>query len=99
MGDLRSPGWMYVKAALFVAIGVSASVLVLLERPTIKVALCLALAVWAFARAYYFAFYVIEHYIDDRYKFSGLFSFLRYMVGKTGRRQPPDGRSDGAASG
>ena len=91
MGDLRSPGWMYVKAALFVAIGIAASALVLIECPTLRVALCLAIAVWAFARAYYFAFYVIEHYIDDRYKFSGLFSFLRYVVGRTGRRQPPEG--------
>jgi hypothetical protein len=86
---------MYVKAALFVAIGIAASALVLIERPTLRVALCLAIAVWAFARAYYFAFYVIEHYIDGRYKFSGLFSFLRYVVGRAGRRQPPNGAASG----
>jgi len=99
VGDLRSPKWMYLKAALFVAIGIAASALVLIERPTFRVALCLAIAVWAFARAYYFAFYVIEHYIDDRYRFSGLFSFVRYVVGRSGRQQPPDGGSGGAASG
>ena len=42
----------------------------------------LAVAVWAFARAYYFAFYVIEHYVDPGYRFSGLISFLRYALRK-----------------
>jgi hypothetical protein len=32
------------------------------------------------ARAYYFAFYVIQHYVDPGYRFSGLFSFLRYFL-------------------
>ena len=37
-------------------------------------------AIWAFARAYYVAFYVVQHYVDDGYKFAGLFSFLRYCL-------------------
>jgi hypothetical protein len=78
---------MYLKAALFVVIGAAACTIVLLERPALRVALCLAIAIWAFARAYYFAFYVIEHYIDDRYKYSGLISFVRYLIGRSGRRQ------------
>ena len=36
-------------------------------------------------RPAYFAFYVIEHYIDDGYKFAGLSSFVRYLWGKRGR--------------
>jgi hypothetical protein len=39
----------------------------------------IALAVWCFARFYYFAFYVIEHYVDESYKFSGLWSFVVYL--------------------
>ena len=37
--------------------------LILVEQPTVKVApALLAIAIWCFVRAYYFAFYVIEHY-------------------------------------
>jgi hypothetical protein len=49
------------------------------------VALLLAVAIWCFARAYYFAFYVIEHYVDDSYRFSGLWSFALYLM----RRKKP----------
>ena len=31
-------------------------------------------------RAYYFAFYVIERYADPSFKFSGLWSFVRYLT-------------------
>jgi hypothetical protein len=80
MRDLQNPRWMYLKAILFVCIGMIAGVLVWMESPTWKVALLLVLAIWAFARAYFFAFYVIEHYVDPDYKFAGLISFLRYCV-------------------
>jgi hypothetical protein len=36
----------------------------------------------AACRAYYFAFYVIQHYVDDGYKFSGLISFCRYLLAR-----------------
>lgn len=55
-----------------------------MERPTIKVAVLLVLAVWAFARAYYFAFYVVQHYADPGYRFAGLVDFARYVL--RGRR-------------
>jgi hypothetical protein len=79
MRDLQSHRWMWVKAALFVVIGVTASVLILIQLPDWRVALLLLLAIWAFCRAYYFAFYVIEKYIDPTYRFSGLFSALLYL--------------------
>jgi len=44
------------------------------------VALLLLVAVWSFCRAYYFAFYVIEHYVDPSYKFAGLTSFAMYLL-------------------
>lgn len=80
MPDLQSTRLIYLKAGLFVAIGVAASTLLLLLYPDLRVGLLLALAVWAFCRAYYFAFYVIEHYIDGEYKFAGLASFVRYLI-------------------
>ena len=80
MGDLKNPRLIYLKAGLFVVIGVASSVALVLEKPTVKVAALLALAVWGFARAYYFAFYVIEHYVDPGYRFAGLWSFARYVL-------------------
>jgi hypothetical protein len=47
-------------------------------------AVLLALAIWGFCRFYYFAFYVIEKYVDPSYKFAGLISFVRYFF----RRRP-----------
>ncbi|NLS93621.1 MAG: hypothetical protein GXX96_15790 [Planctomycetaceae bacterium] len=79
MGDLKNPRLIYLKGFLFLLIGLAASTLLLIEAPSLKVALLLVLAIWGFARAYYFAFYVIQHYVDDTYKFAGLWSFLRYL--------------------
>ena len=85
MGDLQSHGWMWVKAVLFVVIGLVSLALILLELPDWRILLLLLLAIWAFCRAYYFAFYVIEEYIDPSFRFSGLISVLRYVVNKRQR--------------
>jgi hypothetical protein len=79
MKDLANPKWIKLKGLLFLLLGLAASVLLVLEQPSLKVALLLALAIWCFCRAYYFAFYVIEHYMDPGYRFSGLGSFLAYL--------------------
>jgi hypothetical protein len=85
VGDLKSKKLIYLKGFLFVLCGLMASVVVIVECPTVKVALMLALAIWCFARAYYFAFYVIEHYVDSEYKFAGLWSFVRYLCRRKDR--------------
>jgi hypothetical protein len=77
MRDLQSHRWMWVKAVLFVVIGTTACVLILIDDPDWYIAALLVLAIWAFCRAYYFAFYVIEKYVDPSYRFSGIFSALR----------------------
>jgi len=79
-GDIKNPAWLYTKAALLLFIGLIASVLIILDHPTLRTAALLAVAVWGFCRAYYFAFYVIEHYADPQFRFSGLLSFLRYAL-------------------
>ena len=58
---------------------IAAGVLIL-EDPRWRTAALLAIAVWSFCRAYYFAFYVIEHYVDPGYRFAGLWSFARYVM-------------------
>ncbi|MCC6127202.1 MAG: hypothetical protein IT426_19745 [Pirellulales bacterium] len=80
MKDLRDPRLLYAKGLLFLLGGVLAAGLLLAEVPSWKVALLLAIAVWCFARAYYFSFYVIEHYIDPSYKFAGLADFFCYLL-------------------
>jgi hypothetical protein len=86
MKDLTSATWIKVKGILFLLLGIAAALLLILENPSWKVAGLLALAVWCFCRFYYFAFYVIEKYVDGGYKFSGLGSFARYLW--QNRRKP-----------
>jgi hypothetical protein len=52
------------------------------DHPTLKAALLLTVSVWSFCRCYYFAFYVIERYMDPSYRFSGLMSVARYLLRK-----------------
>lgn len=82
MADLRDPRLIYAKGVLFTLGGVLASVLLWAEHPTLKTALLLMLSIWCFCRAYYFAFYVIQHYVDPGYRFSGLISFVRYLCSR-----------------
>lgn len=80
MADIKDPRLLYAKGILFVLGGLLASLLILFEHPSLKVALLLVVAIWCFARAYYFAFYVVEHYADPGYKFAGLWSFVQYVL-------------------
>lgn len=86
MKDISNSGLIKVKGVLFLVLGLLSALLLWLERPTLKTGLLLALAVWCFCRFYYFAFYVIEKYVDPGYKFSGLLSFSRYLLQT--KRQP-----------
>lgn len=86
MTDLKSPRLLYLKAVLFCILGLLAATLLLWERADLTHMLLLGITVWAFARAYYFVFYVIQHYIDDTYRYAGLIDFLRYVMR---RRKPP----------
>ena len=82
MENIKSLKLIWIKGGLFLLLGIGSAILLLSEAPTLKVALLLALSVWAFCRAYYFAFYVIQHYVDPGYRFSGLISFVRYVARK-----------------
>jgi hypothetical protein len=86
MRDLSDPGWIKLKGALFVVLGTLAATGLLLEAQTLRAGLLLALTVWAFCRAYYFAFYVLERYVDPEFRFSGLGSALRFLAAR--RRKP-----------
>ena len=80
MKDLTNPSWIKLKGILFLLVGFLASILLLIEHPDLKTAFLLILSIWCFCRFYYFAFYVIQHYADPAYRFSGLWSFARHML-------------------
>ena len=90
MADIRNPKLLWFKGLLFVFLAVLAGGLLLVENPAPRTWLLLLLTVWASCRAYYFAFYVIEHYIDPRFRFAGLWSVARYLLGRPG----PPGDND-----
>jgi len=78
MKDITSPKWIKVKGLLFLFAAIVSALLLIYEHPEFKTVLLLVLSIWCFCRFYYFAFYVIEHYVDPSYKFSGLWSFACY---------------------
>ena len=86
MKDLTDARWIKLKGILFLLVGILSGALILLENPNIKVVVLLAITIWCFCRAYYFAFYVIEHYVDPSFRFSGLGSFIVYFFAR--RRRP-----------
>ena len=79
MRDLKNPRLIYLKAALFLVSGTLSGGILVLENPTIRTVLLLGITIWAFCRLYYFAFYVIEHYVDPKYRFAGIRSFVLYL--------------------
>ncbi len=83
MTDIQNPKLLYLKGTLFLCLGTLASAMIVQEHPSWTMVVLLAISIWAFARAYYFAFYVVEHYIDPGYKYAGLLSFLRYLTRRT----------------
>ena len=80
MADLANPRLIKLKGLLFLAAGSLSALLLVMDAPSLRTTLLLVIAIWSFCRAYYFAFYVIEHYVDPSFHFSGLGSFIRYLV-------------------
>jgi len=90
MKNLTSARWIKTKGILFLLLGLLSVTLLFFAHPTLRMGLLMLIAVWSFCRFYYFAFYVIEDYIDPTYRFSGLLSFAFYMI----QKKRPDTRTD-----
>ncbi len=86
MKDLKSSAALWSKGILFLLLGLTAAGVLLLETRSLRVAALLAITVWSLCRAYYFAFYVIERYVDPGYRFSGLGAFVAYALRRRGDR-------------
>ncbi|MEM1109552.1 MAG: hypothetical protein AAGH99_12775 [Planctomycetota bacterium] len=78
--DLKSKRMILLKGWLFLLGGLLASAALLTDYFHWKTAALLAAAVWCFCRFYYFAFYVIQHYVDPDYRFVGLWDFFKYTL-------------------
>ena len=87
MTELSNASVIKAKGLFFLLAGLLSATLLVLEHPTWKTALLVGLSIWCFCRFYYFAFYVIEKYVDPDFRLSGLWSFAKYVL--RGRRYSP----------
>ncbi|MEM9645881.1 MAG: hypothetical protein AAF989_12895 [Planctomycetota bacterium] len=92
MTNLTDPRVIWLKGGLFLLLGLLSSGLLISQLTDIRYAALLTLVVWSFCRAYYFAFYVIERYVDPHFRFAGLLHFARYAVLGHSPDQPNDGQ-------
>jgi hypothetical protein len=90
-GDLKSPWLIHAKGILFLVLGLAAAVLLLVQMPTLRTAVLLGTAVWAFCRFYYYLFYVLERYLGREERFSGVFDAVRFLVCGAKRERRSDG--------
>lgn len=84
--DLQSSKWIHIKGWLFLVLAALASFGLLLQNFSWQNLALLCIGLWAACRWYYYMFYVVEKYVDPSYKFAGLGSFLRYLIGQ--KNQP-----------
>jgi len=80
--DIKSPTLLKIKGILFLVLGLIAAGLLILDSPEWRTAGLIFIVIWAFSRFYYFAFYVLHHYADKNFKYSGLLDLMRYLLGK-----------------
>ncbi len=74
--DIKSPAVLKLKGALFAFLGCLSGALLLAPTFTWRDLLLLLITVWAFCRAYYFCFYVLEHYAGEG-RYAGLLDLVK----------------------
>ena len=80
MADLKNPAVIKLKGALFLLLGLISGGLLLAGQFSLTAITLLAICIWAFCRSYYFAFYVLHHYVDPNFTYTGLADLIRYLV-------------------
>ncbi len=78
-GDIHSKKLIVIKGFLFALVGIIGALGIWLQIPDWRMALLLAITIWACCRFYYFAFYVIENYVDSEFKFAGLWAMVIWL--------------------
>lgn len=79
--DIKNPTILKLKGFLFLILGSLAAGLLIVKSPDWTTLTLLLIAIWAFSRFYYFAFYGLHHYADPNFRYSGLLNLVRYLVG------------------
>jgi hypothetical protein len=74
MPDLQSSRLIIAKGLMFFGIAALSAFLLIIEMPSLRVAILLGLLVWASCRFYYFLFYVLERYVDSTLSYAGLWA-------------------------
>ena len=80
--DIKNPKVLKLKGVLFLVLGLLAAGLLVVQSRNWTTVGLLLIVIWAFCRFYYFAFYVLHHYADKSFNYSGLLHLLRYLIGK-----------------
>jgi hypothetical protein len=76
---------------LFFALAVLSAFLVLMELPSVRVAVLLAVLAWASARFYYFLFYVLERYVDPTLRYAGIPNLILALLRQRGAKKEAGG--------
>ena len=79
--DITSPTLLKLKGALFVLLGLLAAALLILPIFSWKTVALLLITIWSFCRAYYFCFYVMQHYANPHFRYRGLFDLMLHLTG------------------
>ena len=86
-GDIKSKRLILIKGFLFLGLGIFALAILALDTQAVRPVALALIAIWAFCRFYYFMFYCIEKYVDPSYKFTGITSFVLYLLNQTRKTQ------------
>ncbi len=78
--DITSPSLLKLKGALFAFLGLLSATLLLLPSFSWRNLVLFVISVWAFCRTYYFCFYVMRHYVDPNFRYSGLIDLLKHLA-------------------
>jgi hypothetical protein len=79
VADLKNRRVIIFKGLLFLMLGIFAGTWLIASIFSFRNLFLLGVTIWAFCRAYYFVFYVLEHYVDGRYKYRGLFDAAKHL--------------------
>ena len=82
LGDIKSKKLILIKGFLFLLLAMLALTILAVDTQSVRSVTLALISAWAFCRFYYFMFYCIEKYVDPTYKFSGLTSFIAYMLAR-----------------
>ena len=78
--DLKNTKLIGLKATLFVLTGALSGTTLFLQNASWTTLALIAVLAWSAARFYYFAFYVMQRYVDPTYRFSGLWSLFAHFA-------------------